>query len=508
MGERRGCAIEYYLGIDLGTSDVKTILVDRNGVVKGTAKEGYPVERPSQGRAEQDANKWWKAVVMAVNWIIKESGIAAKDVAAVGFGGQMHGGVFLDRKMELLGNAIIWEDARSKTEVREIYDRVGKLRLGKIARSPVNTGFLAATLLWLRKYEPDRFKQIHRTMLPKDYIRYKVSGEVCTDDSDASATLLFDTVNRTWSRDILEALELDNWIFPPSGESTEVCGRVTEEAAKELGLIAGIPVVRGGGDTPLAAVGNGVIEPGMVSVTIGTGGQVIAALDEPIYDPDLRTHTFCHAAPKRWYIMGATLNGGLCLQWLRNLTLGRFAYAELGGLAGEISPASEGLFFLPYLNGERTPHMDPDARGAFIGLTPRHGPGHMARAVMEGVAFALKDSFEILMSLGIDKDKVVTGGGGGGSPIWRQIIADVLGVDLHVLSSGESSSVGSAIIAATGVGAFSSVTEACKAMVPKVENVTKPKDENAEIYRKAYNIYKSVYPINAALFHMISNLEG
>lgn len=492
----------------MGTTDVKTILLDQKGKARGVASEGYPIERPSPGTAEQDAGKWWNAVVKAVKWTLKESDVAPKDIAAIAVGGQMHGGVFLDRKMEPVGNAIIWADNRSRAEVREIYDRIGKMRLGKIARSPVDTGFLAATLLWLRKNEPERFNKIHRTLLPKDYIRYKLTDEIGTDVSDASATLLFDTASRNWSREILEALELDSWIFPPCGDSIEVCGKLTEEAAGELGLPAGTPVVRGGGDTPLSAVGNGVIKPGIVSVTLGSGGQVLAALEEPIYDPELRTHTFCHAVPDCWYIMGAILSGGLSLQWLRNLTEGRFTFAEFDGLAGEIPPGSEGLLFLPYLNGERTPHMDTDARGAFIGLTPRQGAGHMARAVMEGVAFALKECYDILVDLGVTPEKIVTGGSGGQSPVWRQIIADVLGVQLHVMASADSSVIGAAIVASVGVGAFPNVAEACKELVPKHDEITKPNEENAEVYRKTYTIYKSIYPTNSTLFHVIANLMG
>lgn len=418
----------------------------------------------------------------------------------------MHGGVFLDKKMEPLGPAIIWADGRSRAQVREIYDRVGRLRLGKIARSPVATGFMAPTLMWLRKERPDTFRKIHRAMHPKDYIRYRITSEVGTDVSDASASLLFDTPNRVWSREIMEALELDSWIFPSSGESTEMCGRVTAEAASDLGIIEGTPVARGGGDTPVAALGNGVVEPGTVSVSLGTGGQVIAVLDEPVYDPELRTHTFCHAAPNMWYIMGAVLAGGMSLRWLRQLMGERFSFAEFDGLAGEIPPGAEGLFFLPYLIGDRTPHMDPEARGALVGLTPRHTSGHLARAVMEGVAFALKDAFEILMSLGIKAERVITGGSGGQSPVWRQIISDILGVELHVMASAESSATGAALLAAVSAGAFSSVKEACKALVPAHETITKPDPEYAEIYRKAYSIYRSLYPANEHVFHVIANL--
>jgi len=488
---------------------VKTVILDGKGGTHGLASEGYAVKRPGVGMAEQSPEEWWAAVGKSVRKTLKEGGVAAKDISAIGVGGQMHGGVFLDRRMNLLGNAIIWADNRSMAEVREIYDRVGKIRLGKIARSPVDTGFLAATLLWIRKNEPERFKAIHRTLLPKDYIRYKLTDEIGTDVSDASATLLFDTGARNWSRDILEALELDSWIFPPSGESIDVCGKLSEEAAGELGLVADTPVVRGGGDTPLAAVGNGVTEPGVINLNLGGGGQVLAALEEPLYDPELRTHTFCHVVPDRWYIMGATLNGGLALEWLRNLTDGRFTFAEFDKLADEVPAGSEGLIFLPYLSGERTPHMDPHAKGALIGLTPRHGPGHMARAVMEGVAFALKECYGILLDIGISPSKVVTSGTGMQSPVWRQIIADVMGRELnHVGTAAEMTVVGSAILAATGVGAFPSVDEACKVLAPKQSDITKPKEENAEIYRKSYTIYRDIYPTNSTLFHVIANLMG
>lgn len=480
--------------------------MDRRGRTRGVTSDKYEIKSPKPGYAEQDPEEWWQAVCSAVRWTIKEAGVNVRDIAGVCVSGQMHGGVFLDEKLKPLCPSIIWVDTRSKGEVREVYARVGRDKMGEICRSPVATGFLAPTLLWLRNNERNIYKKIRTVLLPKDYVRFRMTGKLATDVSDASATGLFDTAGRHWSAEIMERLELDSGLFPPCGESIEEGGRITREAAGELGLMEGTPVVLGGGDTPTAAIGNGIIEPGTVSVTLGTGGQVIAVLSEPIYDVELRTHTFCHSAPNLWYTMGAILAGGMSLSWLRKLLGERFGFAEFDILALEVPAASEGLFFLPYLIGERTPHMDPEARGALIGLTPRHTVGHLARAVMEGVAFALKDAFEILLSLGVKVEKVVTGGGGGQSHVWRQILADVLGVELRVLASAESSVTGSAILAAVGTGGFDSLVQACETVIPPETAVTKPNPENTEIYRKVYSVYRSLYPANESVFHVISNM--
>lgn len=490
----------------MGTSAVKTLLMNKKGITRGVTSDKYEIKSPKPGYAEQDTEDWWKAVCSAVRWTIKESGVNVGNIVGVCVSGQMHGGVFLGDNLKPLGPAIIWVDTRAKEETREVYEKVGRVKLGKICRSPVATGFLAPTLLWLRKYEREMYKKIRTVLLPKDYIRFRMTGTLATDVSDASATGLFDTAGRLWSAEIMDLLELDRGIFPPCGESIETGGRITSDAAKELGLREGTPVVRGGGDTPAAAVGNGIIEPGTLSVTLGTGGQVIAVISEPIYDEQLRTHTFCHSVPNQWYTMGAILAGGMSLSWLRKLLGERFGFSEFDVLALEIPAGSEGLFFLPYLIGERTPHMDADARGALIGLTPRHTVGHMARAVMEGVAFALKEAFDILLSVGIKVEKVVTGGGGGQSHVWRQILADVLGMELRVLASAESSVTGSAILAAVGTGGFDSIAQACRTVIPAETAFTMPKPENTEIYRKAYSVYRSLYPANESVFHVISSM--
>lgn len=480
--------------------------MDRKGRTRGVTSDKYEIKSPKPGYAEQDPAEWWQAVCSAVRWTIKESGVNVRDIVGVCVSGQMHGGVFLDENFKPLGPSIIWVDTRSKAEVREVYDRVGKGKLGQICRSPVATGFLAPTLLWLRKNQRERYEKIRTVLLPKDYVRFRMTGKLATDVSDASATGLFDTARRRWSSEIMDLLEFDTDMFPPCGESIEEGGRITKEAADELGLREGTPVVLGGGDTPTAAIGNGIIEPGTVSVTLGTGGQVIAVIGEPIYDEELRTHTFCHCAPNLWYTMGAILAGGMSLSWLKKLLGERFGFAEFDNLALEIPAGSEGLFFLPYLIGERTPHMDPEAKGALIGLTPRHTVGHLARAVMEGVAFALKDAFDILLSLGVKVNKVVTGGGGGQSHVWRQIIADVLGVELRVMASAESSVTGSAILAAVGTGGFDSLAQACKSVISPETALTKPNPENGEVYRKAYSVYRTLYPANESVFHVISNM--
>ena len=480
----------YLLGIDIGTSGTRSVIIDERGTIMAAAGEEYGIDTPKPDWAEQDPNIWWETTKGTVHRVLNESKIDPKKILGIGFSGQMHGTVFLDRDQKPIRPAIIWADRRTKKQCDEIYARVGRERLGQIAASPVAPGFMAPTLLWVRENEPETFAAIDRVILPADYVRFRLCGRICTDVSGASSTLLFD-VRGKWSEELLDALELPHHILPEACQSHQVVGCVTREAAQQTGLPEGTPVVAGGGDQPIAAIGNGVVAPGVLLSTIGTGGQLFTPLDKVVVDPELRTHTFCHAVPGRWFLMGAILSAGLCLRWFRDNFGG--SYKELDEEASRVPPGSEGLLFLPYLLGERTPHMDPNARGAFFGLTLRHSRGHLARAIMEGVTFAMRDSLEVMRGLGIRIDRVIASGGGARSPLWRQIQADVYGMELVTAKVTEQAAFGAALVAGVGVGVYETIESACQKTI-SYENLTRPIKENLRRYEDYYQIFKGLYP--------------
>ena len=493
----------YLMGIDLGTSSVKTIIIDIDSNVKAMAQEEYSIEIPYEGYAEQRPEIWWKATVNTIKEALAKSGIKSSEIKGIGLSGQMHGMVLIDKNLKVIRPAIIWCDQRSKSEVDAIYKKIGRDKLGRLTLNPVATGFQISSLLWVKYNEYQNYNNTYKVLLPKDYIRLRLTNEIGTDITDASSTLAFDTSNRKWSEYIIKALELDIDKYPGCYNPFDLAGVVTREASQETGLACGTPVVFGGGDQPMQAVGNGVIYPGIVSSTIGTGGQVFTVIDKPLYDDELRTHTFCNAIPGTWNIMGASLCSGLSLRWLRDNILNGLDYHIIDEMASNILPGSEGLIFLPYLTGERTPHMDPYAKGIFFGLSLKHTNAHMIRAVLEGVTFSLRDSLEIFKQMGIKMDRLVASGGGARSSLWLQIQADVFGVEVYRSKATEHACMGAAIMAGVGTGVYASVQEACEHIVKYHQEPVLPNSKNMEIYNYYYGIYKEIYPRNKDLFKRI-----
>lgn len=495
--------MSYLMGIDLGTSSVKTLIVDPDGNIKGSGQEDYVFDIPYEGYAEQDPEVWWKATVSTIKNALSSSGIQAGEVACIGFSGQMHGMVLIDKALQVVRPAVIWCDQRSKKQVEEIYERVGRSELGRLTLNPVATGFQTPSLMWVKEHEPENYERTYKVLLPKDYIRLRLTGEIGTDITDASSTLAFETANGKWSEKLLKILGLDIEKYPVCKRPFDIAGTVTSLAAGETNLKPGTKVVFGGGDQPMQAVGNGIVSSGTVSSTIGTGSIIFTASDKPIYDKKLRMHTFSNAVPDVWSVMGATLCGGLSLRWLKDNITKNTDYKSIDKIAGILPPGSGGLIFLPYLGGERTPHMDPYARGIFFGLTLNHSQGNMARAVMEGVVFALRDSLEIFRALGIASNKVIASGGGAKSPLWLKIQADIFNQEVYTTQMTEQACTGAAIMAGVGCGEYSSVQEACSQVVKHNNVPVLPDPENVKIYDHYYQIYKELYERNKDLYRRI-----
>ena len=493
----------YLLGIDVGTSGTKTVLVDEDGVVTDTAYVGYGIDTQMDDWAEQDPDAWVQAACDTINKVVSKSGISDQDIAGIGFSGQMHGTVCLDSNGDPLLPATIWADQRSAAEVEYICDNVGLENLARWTSNPIATGFQAATLLWLVRHRPEITDRIYTVLLPKDYVRYRLTGEIGTEASDASSTLLFDVARRRWSKDMLGALDLPQSWLPAVAESSDIAGELTDASAKSVGLRSGIPVMYGGADQPIAAVGNGVTQHGSAQSTIGTGGQIFLSLDWPLVDSQLRTHSFCHTAPDRWYLMAATLSAGLSLKWFREQVLQAshdLSYSDLSDEASAVAAGSEGLFFAPYLAGERTPHMDPHARGGFVGLTLRHSRAHMTRAIMEGVTYGLREGLEIMRGLGAEVNQVVASGGGARSPLWRQLQADILGCQVVTTNVAEQAGLGAALIAGVGVGVWSSIEEAASCGVVHSDPID-PDAERARFYDVQFGKYRLIYPALRSVIH-------
>lgn len=491
------------MGIDLGTSSVKTMVMDYDGNILAADSEKYPIHTPRIGYAEQDPDIWWKATAKTIKKVLHSPNVDCGRIKSIGLSGQMHGMVLIDKNGAVIRPAIIWCDQRSKAQVDYIYNKIGRSELGKLTLNPVATGFQTASFLWIKENEPENYEATYKVILPKDYIRFKLTGEISTDITDASSTLAFNTPEREWSEDLIKRLGMDIAKYPGCGLPTEIAGSVTEKASKETGLAKGTIVVLGGGDQPMQAVGNAIVEPGTVSSTIGTGGQIFTPVSEPVYDPMLRTHTFCNAVNGTWNIMGASLCAGLSLRWFGENVIGKSDFGDIDFEAEKLSPGSTGLIFLPYLTGERTPHLDPFARGVFFGLTLSHNHIHMARAIMEGVVFALRDSLEIFKALGIKTDKVIASGGGAKSKLWLKIQADVFGKEVYTTQTTEQACVGAAITAGVGAGVYSSVREACKSVVKLNEESILPEKEKTDIYEHYFQIYREIYLRNKDLFQKL-----
>jgi xylulokinase len=488
--------VPHLLGIDVGTTGVKAVLIDPAGTVVATATEEYPLSTPQPLWSEQNPADWWRGTQAALKRVVQESGVPAPDIAGLGLTGQMHGAVFLDMEDQVIRPAMLWNDGRTAAQCAEITERVGEQRLLEIAGNPALTGFQAPKLLWLREHEPDGYARMAHLLLPKDYIRLLLTGERATDVSDAAGTLLLDLRARDWSGEILDALEIPRAWLPRNYEGPQVTGRLRDEVAGALGLPHGLPVIAGGGDNAAAAVGNGVIREGSITSSIGTSGVLFAHSDEIRLDPQGRLHTFCHAVPGAYHLMAVTLAAGGSLRWLRD-TLADPAsptldYDQLGTEAEVVPPGSEGLLFLPYLYGERTPHRDPLARGAFVGLTARHGRGHLVRAVMEGVTYSLRDGLEIMRGMGLDVGEVRVTGGGARSELWRQMQADVFGAPITRMRAEEGPAFGAALLAGVGAGVYKDVSAAVNAAVATTASV-EPNQTDGAAYNRGYAIYRTLY---------------
>jgi xylulokinase len=507
----------FLLGIDIGTSGTKTLLIDEKGTVLARAAAEYPLYEPKPQWSEQEPEDWWNAVCQTVRDVLTKSGVAARDIAGIGLSGQMHGSVFLDENGQVLRRALLWNDQRTQAECDWITQTVGKDKIVDMISNPVLTGFTAGKIIWLRNNEPQTFAKVRKVLLPKDYIRYKLTGEYATEVSDASGTALLNVKKRAWADEVLDAIGIPRDWMPACYESPEISGRISEQAAGLTGLMPGTPVVGGGGDQAAGAVGNGIVETGIISSTVGTSGVVFAFADEPIVDPQLRLHTFCHAVPGKWHLMGVMLSAGGSLQWYRDAycqpekvvagALGKDPYEIICAEAEKAPLGCEGLIFLPYLTGERTPYPDPNARGVLFGLTRRCDRTYVSRAILEGVAYGLRDSFAIMEEMGLPIREVRASGGGARSKTWRQIQTDITGYPHSLINVDEGPALGVALLAGVGAGIYPSVEEACRSVI----RVTQTNDVcvvNQAGYRAFHKVYQSLYAHLKDDFAQVAQILG
>lgn len=503
------------LGVDVGTSGTKALAVNESGAVKASALAEYPLHSPKPGWAEQDPADWKRAAFEALARLAHALGPEAKDVKGIGLTGQMHGSVFLDANNDVLRPAILWCDQRTAKQCDDITAKVGADRLIQMVCNPALTGFTAPKILWLRDNEPAVYEKVCKILLPKDYIRLELTGEFATDVADASGTLLFDVRNRTWHRELMSLLDIPADFMPRAFEGPEITGALKPDVASATGLPPGIPVIAGGGDQAAGGVGCGIVRSGVISSTVGTSGVVFAFADEISLDPQGRVHTFCHSVPGKWHVMGVMLSAGGSLRWFRDALCqsekavaaetGADPYEYIAGAAARVPAGAEGLTFLPYLTGERTPHKDPYARGAFIGLSLRHTRAHMARAVLEGVAFGMRDSLEIIREMGVPIEEVRASGGGARSALWRQIQADINNVPLVRINVDEGPAYGAALLAMAGTGLCSSVEEACDATI-RVVDICEPDAVRARFYDRCFKEYQAAYTALAPGFRRAAEI--
>ncbi|MFC0213784.1 xylulokinase [Paenibacillus chartarius] len=506
--------MKYYLGIDIGTSAVKCIVVDEEGTVKGSHSAEYPLLQPNPGWAEQHPEDWWEGSASCIRELLNKTGISGEDVAGVGLSGQMHGSVFLDEELNVIRPALLWCDQRTSKQTAAIERTIGFEELGRLTGNRALTGFTAPKVLWLKDEEPANYAKVRHLLLPKDYVRLQLTGELGMDVADASGMLLLDVAGRRWSREVTDALGIPIEWLPPLYESADVAGRITVEAAARTGLQAGTPVVAGGGDQACGAVGVGVVRSGIASVALGTSGVVFVHDDKYTADDEFRLHSFCHGVQGKWHRMGVMLAAGGSFQWWRNHFAqeeleraqqeGRDVYDLLTEGAAGAPLGSEGLLFLPYLTGERTPHPDPQARGGFVGLNLRHTKAHLTRAVIEGITFGLRDSLELIRSSGVAVHELRLNGGGARSPFWRQLIADIFGIPVVTVNSTDGPAYGAAVMAASGVTGRS-IPELCEAWI-RVVTREEPIAANTEAYEAYYEVYRSLYPALKGAMHELSDL--
>ncbi len=505
----------YILGVDIGTSGTKTVLFSEDGTPVASATYEYPLYTPQNGYAEQEPLDWWNASVNGIKDVIAESKVSPDDIKGVGLSGQMHGLVMLDVDNQPIRKSIIWCDQRTAKEVVEITDKVGADRMIEITANPAITGFTAAKIMWVKNNEPQNYEKCRHILLPKDYIRFMLTGEYATEVSDASGMQLLDIPNRCWSDEVLNKLGIDKSLLAKVYESPEITGTITKKAAELTGLKAGTPVVGGAGDNAAAAVGTGVVEDGKAFTTIGSSGVVFAHTSNISIDKKGRVHTFCCAVPGCWHVMGVTQSAGLSLKWFRDnfawsemetaLSMGVDPYYLMDKEAGSVPIGANRLLYMPYLNGERTPHLDPNARGVFFGLSTMHKKKEMLRAVMEGVSYSLRDCVEVMREMDINVSDMMACGGGGTSPLWRQMLADLYGCQVKTTQNKEGPALGVALLAAVGAGIYKSVPEACRAVI-KPEKIQEPIAENTAEYEKVYAMYRKLYPAMKQCFAELAQM--
>jgi len=493
---------KYLLGIDIGTSGTKTVLFNLDGTAAASETVEYPLYQPQNGWAEQDPADWWDASVKGIRAVLMKAGCSGADVAAVGLSGQMHGLVMLDRDGHVLRPSIIWCDQRTQAECDELNRTVGEKRMIEITANPPMTGFTASKILWVRNHEPEIYAKCAHILLPKDYIRYKLTGEFATEVSDASGMQLMDVANRRWSGELLGLLGIDASLLPRMHESQDVTGEVSAQAAELTGLKSGTKVAGGAGDNPAAAVGTGVVSAGTAFTTIGSSAVVYAVSDKPTIDLRGRVHTLCASAPGKWTVMSCTQGAGISLRWLRDTCCSGALftaaldevdpYVVMDNMAKNVPPGADKLLFLPYLMGERSPHPDPDCRGVFFGLSARHGRAHLIRAVLEGVAFSQRECVDVFREMGVPVERMTVCGGGGRSPLWRQMLADLYGCPVSTLRADEGAALGAAILAGVSAGVYSSLEEACGAVV-KSDVTALPDEDTSRVYEPYFALYKKLY---------------
>jgi len=507
--------MKYLIGIDVGTTGTKTIIIDEKGNLIASALEEYALSTPRPKWAEQNPEDWCQATFKSIKRAIIDSRVNSEDIAGVGLSGQMHGLVLIDKYYKVLRPAILWCDVRTTDQCHYITEKVGKDLLVKSTCNPALEGFTAPKLIWVRDNEPEIYEKAFKMLLPKDYVRFRLTGELASEVSDAAGTILFDVRNRRWSQEVLEKLDVSPDLMPPCYESIDICGRITSEIAEITGLKPGTPVVGGGADNACTAVGNGIVVTGRTSASIGTSGTMLTPTDTPEVDPGLRAHTFCHCVPNKWYVMGVMLSAGGAFRWFRDALCdkevqqakenGVDPYEILTEEAAQVEPGAEGLVFLPYLIGERTPHGDANAKGVFFGLTLRHRKEHLVRSVMEGVTYGMRDSLEIIKGLGLNTGQIRATGGGARSSLWRQMQADIYGAEVVTINIAEGPAFGAAILAGVGAKLYGEVQEVTDEIV-KVTSRTKPIESNQNAYNAYFQVYRSLYPSLKAQFDRISDL--
>ena len=495
-----------FLGIDVSTTGSKALLIDEQGTVVASAANEHSISTPKPLWSEQDPAEWWQASTQSIRRVLTQAGATGEDVKAIGLTGQMHGLVMLDAAGTVLRPAILWNDQRTAEECEEITQLFGFDRLLAITGNKALTGFTAPKIMWVRKHEPDVYARTSHILLPKDYVRLKLTGEYAVDKADGAGMILFDLKQRDWSKEMLKALQIPESWLPKTYEGPEITGTVTYTAAALTGLKAGTPVVAGGGDQAAQAVGVGAVIPGIVALTLGTSGVVFATTPSPLIEPQGRLHSFCHSVPNRWHFMGVMLSAAGSLRWYRDTLTPGMSYDDLLAPAAEVPAGSEGLLFLPYLTGERTPYPDPLARGAFVGLTVRHTRAHMTRSVIEGVSFGLRDSMELIKGAGLGQIKQVrVSGGGARSRLWRQMLSDVLDTELVTVNTTEGAAFGAALLAGVATGAWKTVEESCQATIKTLDS-TVPNKASVAAYEACYQLYTGLYPALKPSFDALATI--